>query len=44
MMEMAIFAAGMTSGVAMIKLFVNINRSGEQAIERMRQQWEAGSR
>lgn len=44
MMEMAIFAAGMASGIAMIRFFVNISRSGELAIERMRQQWEAGSR
>lgn len=44
MMELAFFAAGMTSGIALIRLVININRSGEQAIERMRQQWETSCR
>ncbi|MHA3019491.1 hypothetical protein ACXPWS_04375 [Mycobacterium sp. BMJ-28] len=43
MMETAFFVAGMTSGIALIRLFIHIDRAGEQTIARMRQQWEAGA-
>lgn len=44
MMEVLFFIAGMTSGIALIRLFVNVNRSGEQTIERTRRYWEARCR
>lgn len=40
-MEVVFFVAGVLSGVALIRLFIDINRSGEQTIERMRQHWES---
>ncbi|MEN4477579.1 hypothetical protein [Mycolicibacterium cosmeticum] len=44
MMAMAYFLAGMVTGIALLRIIVHIDRAGEQTLDRMRAQWEAGRR
>ncbi|MCV7212198.1 hypothetical protein [Mycolicibacterium canariasense] len=43
-MATAVFLAGMVTGVALLRIIVHIDRAGEQTLDRMRAQWEAGRR